>query len=104
MTDLDRTALAMYCAAFDEYMLADILVKSCRAAGGSEGSELVQRTEKDTYYINPSVNVRSGAWKRVMLAATEFGITPSSRTGISAVPADKPKQGKARFFGNSGGA
>ena len=96
VTKLDRAALAMYCAAWDEYCEADKLVAEQRKL---TGVGVVLQGQTGGYYINPAVNLRTSAWNKVMKAAVEFGLTPSSRSRVS-VPDSRPKEkdGKGRFF------
>src|SRR5690606_37091007 len=45
-------------------------------------SGLTAVSSKGTSIMHPLVIVRNEAWKRVLKAAAEFGMTPSSRTRI----------------------
>lgn len=77
LSELDRTALAMYCQALAEYLEAKAIV-------GDEG--ITTLTDKGNVIQHPAVGVRNNAWQRVLKAAAEFGMSPSSRTRVS-VPA-----------------
>jgi P27 family predicted phage terminase small subunit len=46
---------------------------------------------------NPAVAMRNDAWKRLLKILQEFGMSPSSRTRISAIPAS-PESDDDRFF------
>ena len=101
MTELDKTALALYCAAWQEYLDADALVNDCHIAGRTRGHELVQINDKGNGYVNPAVKVRQDAWKRLVVALREFGMTPSARSSVTVLPSDQPKDDKGRFFNKS---
>lgn len=74
LTKIDRAALAGYCHAWSEWqqMEADI-----------EEEGIDQLTGTGTTQRRPQVMVRDKAIERCYRFAKEFGLTPSSRTGIS---------------------
>lgn len=70
LIELDRTALALYCEAFADYLEAAAIVQEeGMVAIDAEGSPVP----------HPAVLVRDDAWSRMMEAAQEFGMTPASR-------------------------
>lgn len=110
LTELDRTTLALYCQALQDYLDAqrdlereyqfmmerlqeakDVVMLSNIGRGQSADeaeplaqpmSKLTAVTPKGATIIHPLVSIRNEAWKRVLKAAAEFGMTPSSRSRI----------------------
>lgn len=113
---LDRTTLGLYCQALQEYLdacraldaergwtdrrrarSADERLLRQAAAGKTETEEeplpdsgLLAESAQGTRLIHPLVSIRNEAWKRVLRAAAEFGLSPSSRTRIS-IPVEGPE-------------
>lgn len=87
LTELDRSHLAMYCESYGLYLSAVEDIERSGAYISTEGGIVV----------HPAVAVRNKAWEQAYKAAQHFGLTPSSRAGLSA-PAEKSKSGKGRFF------
>lgn len=52
---------------------------------------------------HPAMAVMSGAWQQVHCMAREFGLTPSARANLHAMPVEKADD-KARFFAIEGRA
>lgn len=82
LTMADATALSLLCDAWAEYLDA-------REVVNGEGMTYATRTEgKDgadgsvMYRKRPEVEIAQDAWRRVMKALAEFGLTPSSRSRI----------------------
>ena len=75
ISQLDRTTLALYCQALEEYL---------EAAAEVDKEGLTAITSKGTLIQHPVVGIRNDAWRRVLKAAAEFGMTPSSRTRSGA--------------------
>lgn len=79
LSEVDRTALALYCQAFAEYREAARIVKA---------KGLTTVSDKGNVLQHPAVSIRNDAWRRVMKAAADFGMTPASRSRISVPERD----------------
>jgi P27 family predicted phage terminase small subunit len=115
---LDRTTLGLYCQALQEYLDAcrgldaeRKYMERARARGADErllrraaegkadaeeeppfpDSGLTALSSQGTRLIHPLVSIRNEAWRRVLRAAAEFGLSPSSRTRIS-IPVEGPEK------------
>ena len=73
LTEIDRTALAMYCQMFSDYL-------SAHKMAAEHG--LTTMTDKGNVVQHPAVCIARKNWECALKAAREFGLTPSSRTGI----------------------
>jgi P27 family predicted phage terminase small subunit len=122
ISELDRTALALYCQALDEYLAAcrgldaereyfdrhrarraDEKLLQTAVSGDAKEDEipfpdsgLTAISSQGTRLIHPLVSIRNEAWRRVLKAAGEFGFTPSARTRVS-VP-EAPARAKENPF------
>lgn len=74
-TDADYMALAAYCQSVDTWIIAE---KQKRAEG------IVSVTSKGTNIQAPAVGIANTAMNNMLKFAKEFGLTPSSRTGLTA--------------------
>jgi P27 family predicted phage terminase small subunit len=81
LTQMDGTALAVYCLAYGRYRQA--LLKM-------QGQELVISTKAGTQVRNPLLRIADQAADLLLKVAKEFGMTPASRSKVSA------KQKKAK--------
>ena len=81
LTEMDMAALAGYCDAYGRWADASVILKK-------EG--LIIRTETDRIVQNPALAIIAQALKEMKGFLVEFGMTPSSRTRVSA-PKKKPK-------------
>ena len=92
LTTADGFALALLCEAWAECLEAgEILAR--------EGLTYTRTTAAGSTSVaaRPEVAMRSDAWKRMKSMMVEFGLTPSSRSRVSAT--GKPSRGKlARFL------
>ncbi len=87
-----RSALAMFCEAWGEYVGAVEFL----AAMGTEG--LIHKTDKGNLVQHPMVGVKNKAFERANKLGQQFGFSPSSQTSVR-VEGDKEKgNGKSRFF------
>ena len=75
VTDADYMALCAYCQSVDTWVEAE---KMKRAEG------LVTTTSNGTEVQHPAVNIANSALNNILKFGREFGLTPSSRTGLSA--------------------
>ncbi len=80
LSGLDRAALAAYCQAYGRWVQSErALAKMTNKADG-----LIIKTVSGNMIQNPLVGVANKAMSDMMRYATEFGMTPSSRSRISA--------------------
>lgn len=75
VTDADYMALCAYCQSVDTWIEAE---KLKRAEG------LVTTTSNGTEVQHPAVNIANSALNNILKFGREFGLTPASRTGLSA--------------------
>lgn len=79
MTKVDRAALAAYCQSYARWVEAEKKV--------AERGEVV-KTTNDNIVINPYLSVANKAMDNMRKFLVEFGMTPSSRSRISAEKQD----------------
>jgi P27 family predicted phage terminase small subunit len=85
MSGLDRAALGAYCQAYGRWAQAErALAKMSNQADG-----LIIKTVSGNMIQNPLVGVANKAMSDMMRYASEFGMTPSARTRISAIDEDE---------------
>lgn len=88
LAEADRTMLAIYCKCYAEWREADELVKS-----------LLIVTANKNVIQHPALSIRRNAENRLKVLGAEFGLSPSSRTGLAVTPPkSQQKEGKSRFF------
>ena len=58
----------------------------------------VVETDKGNLLVNPWWAARNKAWEQALKALREFGLTPSSLTGVRKVDAGGSHSDKSRFF------
>ena len=76
VTEIDGLALRMLCESWALYLEACDDIRS-------QGLIVLSVTKAGENRIaNPSIKIRSDAWKQVYMMARQFGLTPSSRTGL----------------------
>jgi P27 family predicted phage terminase small subunit len=76
MTEADATALALYAREYERYIHANKMI--------DETGEVVRG--KGSYYQSPWLHTANQAFKNLKAMLMEFGLTPASRTRISAMP------------------
>lgn len=79
LTQVDRAAMAAYCDAYGRWIDAQTEIKEHGTIIESQNGFPIQ---------SPYLNVASGAWKQMLAALREFGMTPASRASIEADPVD----------------
>lgn len=87
LAEVDRTMLALYCKCYAEWREADDLVKS-----------LLIKTTGGNIIQHPALSIRTAAWERLRKICAEFGLSPSSRTGLAVTPKSRDTADKSRFF------
>lgn len=75
VTDADYIALCAYCQSVDTWVEAE---KRKRSDG------LVTTTSNGTEVQHPAVNIANSALANILKFGREFGLTPASRTNLSA--------------------
>jgi len=88
LTILDRAALAAYCEAYDEWLMACRVLKE-------EGYTFT--TIKRHVGLHPMVGIKQKALDRMRAFMTEFGMTPSSRSRI-VLPPQEPDNPVIEFL------
>ena len=79
-TSVDPAAFAMLCDALGEYVDARTVVIA-------EGATYWTRGKVEMLRVRPEVTIASEAGRRAKMMLTEFGLTPASRSKVSAAPA-----------------
>ena len=74
ISGIDRTAFRMLCESIAVYLDA---MDELRNRG-----LVVSCGDKGYLMPNPAVSVRNAAWTQIVAACKQFGMTPSSRTGL----------------------
>jgi P27 family predicted phage terminase small subunit len=87
LAEVDRTMLALYCKAYAEWREADDLIKS-----------LLIKQPSGRICQHPALVIRDSAFHRLYKTCSEFGMSPSSRTGLSITPKSRKNDDKSRFF------
>jgi len=80
LTEMDRAALAAYCQAYGRWVQAERAL----AKMNNEADGLVIKTISGNIIQNPLVGTANKAMGDMMKFSVELGMTPSSRTRISA--------------------
>jgi P27 family predicted phage terminase small subunit len=83
MTNLDRAALAGYCAAWGRMVRAE---RALRKLGDEGADGLLIKTAKGNVIQNPLVGIANKAAADMVRFAAELGMTPSARSRVSVPP------------------
>ncbi len=89
LTQLDRSMLALYCQAYGRWVEAE---EEAAVHG------LVVKTKSGMLIQNPYLGIANRAAKQLHEFLVEFGMSPSSRTRVSATPPTDADNAKSRFF------
>jgi P27 family predicted phage terminase small subunit len=90
ITEHDRSAFAMYCQAWGDHVKAEYMIRK----GGH-----VITTTNGNFIQSPWVGISNKAKLTAHKFLVEFGLTPASRTKVSAIEKEKIKTNpKERFF------
>lgn len=89
LTKLDRAALAANCQAYGLWVKAE---KEAAVDG------LVVKTKDGKLIQNPYLSIANKAMRQMHEFLVEFGLTPSSRTRVVAVPHTDPDDPKLRLL------
>lgn len=88
MTEMDRAALAAYCQAYGRWAQAERAL--ARMAENDERNyALMVKTTQGNAVQNPLVGTANKAMMEMMRIAIEFGMTPSARARVRALPDDQ---------------
>jgi P27 family predicted phage terminase small subunit len=82
-TALDATALEMLCASYALYVEAMQQVLAFGPVWMEKGASKIPK-----FVYSPHWAVKNREWKNVLSILREFGMTPSSRSGVQAVPSE----------------
>ncbi len=98
MTELDRAALAAYCAAYGRWAQAERAINRI-AAKDKLNAALMIKTTSGNAIQNPLVGIANKAKADMVRYAAEFGMTPSARSRVNATPEEREQENKAaRYF------
>lgn len=106
ISQLDMAVLASYCQEFSTWAKAQkkiqetgmVFTPTASVAVRKDGTEV---KKQGTPMINPYFRVANDASDRMLRAAVELGITPSSRSRVKKIPKEKKSEeekNKERFF------
>ncbi len=85
----DGIMLGLYCDAYADF-------KEARNTLKKEGK--IHSSPNGYMYQHPAVAMKDRAWEKIKKVCVEFGLSPSSRTGLAALPKSRDTKGKSRFF------
>ena len=83
LSKLDITVLAAYCVAFARFKQANEALKSVAEKDPAFKGRLI-KTKQGNWIQNPLIGIARRAASDMTLFASEFGMTPSSRTRVKA--------------------
>ena len=90
LSDLDMVALAAYCQAYGRWTQAEMELK---------GSGIIIKTQNGNVIQNPLVGIANQAMLQTHKFLVEFGLTPASRSKVSANKQDDKKADPWGAFG-----
>jgi len=90
LSDLDMVALAAYCQAYGRWTQAEMELK---------GSGIIIKTQNGNVIQNPLVGIANQAMIQTHKFLVEFGLTPASRSKVSANKQDDKKADPWGAFG-----
>ena len=94
MTRIDRAALAGYCQSYGRWVEAE---KEAVVHG------LVVKTKSGNLIQNPYLGIANRALKQMHIFLIEFGMTPSSRTRVTAArDGNSDTNNKSKYFAPTG--
>ena len=83
VTQIDRAALAAYCAAWAEAVFCEKKIATLNEANPEAAAGLATITPSGYQQMSVWVQIRNAAYKRMMSFAAEFGMSPSSRSRVT---------------------
>ncbi len=84
VSQIDRAALAAYCAAWAESVHCEKKIAELNAADPRGEAGLVGITPSGYQQMSVWVQIRNRAYERMMKFAAEFGMSPSARSRVTA--------------------
>ena len=85
LTKVDRAALAAYCVLWARWVDAEARINE---------QTLVLKSKDGQPYQNPFLGIANRALEMMRKYASEFGLTPASRSRVHATPPNQGKQSK----------
>ena len=83
LTDADIAAFAAYCASYEQWVTAEKRIQAAKPNADSP-PELTYEDDKGNRKPIPEIAVANEAKKQMLTFAREFGLTPASRSNVSA--------------------
>jgi P27 family predicted phage terminase small subunit len=77
LTEIDRAALAAYCQCWARWVQAEEAMRDPE-------HKMVTLTDSGYPVVTPWINVANTAMKQMLRYLTEFGMTPASRSKVTA--------------------
>ena len=81
---IDRAALAAYCSAWAEVVTCERKITALNAKDADGSAGLVSITPSGYQQMSVWLQIRNRAYDRMMKFASEFGMSPSSRSRVTA--------------------
>ena len=97
LTGLDRSALAAYCQAYARWVQAERAISEMAKRDALTGGLMIKTTNGNAIQ-NPLVGTANKAAADMMRYASEFGMTPSSRSRINAEPQVEAEAVERKYF------
>jgi P27 family predicted phage terminase small subunit len=83
ISQIDRAALAAYCAAWAEVVYCEKKVADLNAADPNGEAGMIWDTPSGYKQMSVWLQIRNRAYDRMMKFAAEFGMSPSARTRVT---------------------
>jgi P27 family predicted phage terminase small subunit len=88
---VDRAALAVYCTAYKDYVDAENIIKE-------QGAVIM--SDKGGMYQNPWMGIKKRSMDQMVKFASEFGMTPSSRSRVKVETPSEEEELEKMLFGH----
>lgn len=85
LTDIDLTALALYCITYSQWIEAIDNIRRCKEGNKEEGSGMVITSPTGYTTQSPYMKIATEKASEIRSYLVEFGMTPSSRGRVKAV-------------------
>jgi P27 family predicted phage terminase small subunit len=95
LTEVDRAALASYCAAYSTFVDAELNL--------AKFGLVIKSPKSGMPIANPFLGVRNRALDLIRQFSIEFGLTPAARTRLSVDPATQAADPFEEFMSSIGG-
>jgi len=97
MTEVDRAALAAYCQSYGMWERAERALERM-ASKDQINHALMVKTTNGNAIQNPLHGIANKAKADMVRYAAEFGMTPSARVRVDAIPQDGKKDTISKYF------